>query len=148
MLREVIDDPTVEIVSNPPRERPPSSRIDTEAFRALEAVQKRLYPDATTLPAMLTGGTDMKPLRSKGVQAYGIGPFTAEEDQGKYSAHADDEQDGCHVDHQGRKPSVVSEDLSREQCEQNRRRDIADAPCKIERCPESLDRNGRRNGVE
>jgi hypothetical protein len=35
-------------------------------FRALEAVSKRMYPDAATLPMMMTGATDMAELRAKG----------------------------------------------------------------------------------
>lgn len=92
MLRQVIDDPTVEIVTRERQPPPPSSRLDTEAFRALERTQKRLYPEATTLPAMLTGGTDMKPIRAKDVQAYGIGPLSHEEDGEANGAHTDDER--------------------------------------------------------
>lgn len=91
-LREVIDDPAVEIVTRPPTPSPPSSRLDTEMFQVLERVQKRLYPNATTLPIMLTGGTDMKPLRAKGVDAYGLGPLVEESDADSGGAHADDER--------------------------------------------------------
>lgn len=92
MLREVIDDPTVEVVTRQRQPPPPSSRLDTEMFRALEKTQARLYPGAVTLPAMLTGGTDMKPIRAKGVQAYGIGPLSHEEDGSGNGAHTDDER--------------------------------------------------------
>jgi acetylornithine deacetylase/succinyl-diaminopimelate desuccinylase-like protein len=92
MLREVIDDPTVEIVARQRQPPPPSSRLDTDMFRALEKTQEKLYPGAVTLPAMLTGGTDMKPIRAKGVQAYGIGPLSHEEDGTGNSAHTDDER--------------------------------------------------------
>ena len=49
-------------------------------WAALEKTQKRLYPEATVLPMMLTGASDLSPLRSKGVQAYGIGPLMLEKD--------------------------------------------------------------------
>lgn len=92
-MREVIGDPNVEIKTGSWREGAPPSRLDTEMFRALEAVQKRLYPEAITLPYMLTGATDMTPLRARGVQAYGIGPLAEE---GEYNqnggAHGDDER--------------------------------------------------------
>jgi acetylornithine deacetylase/succinyl-diaminopimelate desuccinylase-like protein len=92
LLREVIEDPTVEVVARQRRPPPPSSRLDTDMFRALEKTQERLYPGATTLPAMLTGGTDMKPIRAKNVQAYGIGPLSHEEDGSENGAHTDNER--------------------------------------------------------
>lgn len=92
-MREVIGDPSVEIKVGSWREAAPPSRLDTEMFRALEAAQKRLYPEAVTLPYMLTGATDMTPLRARGVQAYGVGPMAEE---GEYNqsggAHGDDER--------------------------------------------------------
>lgn len=92
-MREVIADPNVEIVVGSWREAAPPSRLDTEMFRALESAQKRVHPEAITLPYMLTGATDMTPLRAKGVQAYGIGPL-AEEGEYRESggAHGDDER--------------------------------------------------------
>lgn len=92
-MREIIGDPNVEIMVGSWREAAPPSRLDTEMFRALESVQKRLHPEAITLPYMLTGATDMTPLRAKGVQAYGIGPL-AEEGEYRESggAHGDDER--------------------------------------------------------
>ena len=42
---------------------------------------------------MSTGATDMSFLRSKGVQCYGIGPMTDEEDGPKgFGAHSDQER--------------------------------------------------------
>ena len=49
-------------------------------------VQKRLFPQAITLPAMATGTSDSAQLRAKGVQAYGFGSF------GSYGAHGNDER--------------------------------------------------------
>lgn len=94
-LRKVIDDPQVTLVA-PERRRPPApaSRLDTEMFKLLEEAQKAVYPGAITLPSMLTGGTDLLPLRAKGVQAYGIGPLAPETESNKYGAHTDDERIG------------------------------------------------------
>jgi acetylornithine deacetylase/succinyl-diaminopimelate desuccinylase-like protein len=91
-LRKVIGDPNVEIVP-PSGGRPVAtpSRLDTEMFRVLESVQKRMFPSASTLPGMLTGATDMAQLRAKGVQAYGIGPALETAEGGLTGAHADDE---------------------------------------------------------
>lgn len=93
MKRQIGDD-KVEIVRAPRyRDPAPPSRIDTELFRTLEAMQKKIYPGAITLPSMLTGATDMAQLRAKGVQCYGIGPLTDIEDGPKgFGAHSDQER--------------------------------------------------------
>jgi len=91
-MRDVIKDPAVEVVSGSSKERPPSppSRLDTEMFAALERAQKRLFPDAITIPVLLTGATDSAQLRAKGVQAYGIGSVLSEEDSNRF--HGNDER--------------------------------------------------------
>ncbi len=89
-LRKVIADPLIEIKTTAGRPAAPASSLNTEMFAALEAAQKRLYPESITLPILLTGATDMSPLRAKGVQAYGIGPVVDDEESG--GAHSDDER--------------------------------------------------------
>jgi acetylornithine deacetylase/succinyl-diaminopimelate desuccinylase-like protein len=93
-LRRVIADPKVDVISAREARRPPGSpsRVDTEMFRALEKTQRRMYPGAITLPAMLTGATDMAQLRAQGVQAYGFGPVVEGEGSLEGGAHADDER--------------------------------------------------------
>jgi acetylornithine deacetylase/succinyl-diaminopimelate desuccinylase-like protein len=93
-MSSVIDDPSVKIepLSAGARTATPPSRLDTEMFRAIEAVDKRLYPGSTTLPTMLTGATDMAQLRAKGIQSYGIGPATEDNDRSNYGAHSDVER--------------------------------------------------------
>lgn len=92
-LEEVIGDPSIEIEPIAGRDPAPASSLNTEMFGALEATQKRLYPGSVTLPLMLTGASDLSPLRAKGVQAYGIGPLMTEEDSSRGGgAHADDER--------------------------------------------------------
>lgn len=62
-------------------------------FQSLEAVSKRMYPDATVLPTMSTGATDMAQVRSMGVSSYGIGPIrTIEERNSGFGAHGDNER--------------------------------------------------------
>ena len=94
MLADVIDDPRVEIV--PERAYRPAaapSGIDNEMFEALERVAKRVYPGATVLPTMSTGGTDMSQVRAKGVPAYGVGPIrTRAELNSGNGAHSDNER--------------------------------------------------------
>jgi acetylornithine deacetylase/succinyl-diaminopimelate desuccinylase-like protein len=92
-LTRVIDDPEVKVVPIPnPRPATPPSRLDTEMFRVLEQVSKRMYPGVTVLPSMSTGATDMAQLRSKGIQAYGIGPAVNDEDGANYGGHSDVER--------------------------------------------------------
>jgi acetylornithine deacetylase/succinyl-diaminopimelate desuccinylase-like protein len=89
-LREVVGDPHMEIKTNSGRPAAPASSLNTEMFAALEAAQKRIYPGSVTIPVLLTGATDMSPLRAKGIQAYGIGPVVDSEENG--GAHSDDER--------------------------------------------------------
>jgi acetylornithine deacetylase/succinyl-diaminopimelate desuccinylase-like protein len=66
--------------------------MGTEAFRVLEANLKKHY-NAPVLPTMSTGATDMAYLRTRGVQCYGIGPATDNEDGPLgYGAHSDQER--------------------------------------------------------
>jgi acetylornithine deacetylase/succinyl-diaminopimelate desuccinylase-like protein len=93
-MRKVIDDPAVRIepLAAGARVATPPSRLNTEMFRAIETVSKRLYPRSATLPTMLTGATDMAQLRAKGIQCYGIGPAVEESDSVNFGAHSDVER--------------------------------------------------------
>jgi acetylornithine deacetylase/succinyl-diaminopimelate desuccinylase-like protein len=94
MMKKVIDDPAVEVVREARNTRPvaPPSKLDSDAFRAIEAANRKIY-GAVTLPQMGTGATDMSYLRAKGVQCYGIGSMVDEEDAAKgFGAHSDQER--------------------------------------------------------
>jgi acetylornithine deacetylase/succinyl-diaminopimelate desuccinylase-like protein len=92
-MTKVIADPAVSIEPGNYRGQPaPPSSMDTEMYRTLEAVRKQMFPQMVTLPAMSTGGTDMSPLRSKGMQCYGIGPERPTEDMVTHAAHSDNER--------------------------------------------------------
>src|ERR1700730_11581716 len=92
-LRKAIDDPEIEIVRrDTSNDRPagaPSS-IHNDMFQALERAQAKLFPRGVTLPMMVTGATDSAELRAKGVQAYGIGAPTSDEDA--LRVHGNDER--------------------------------------------------------
>lgn len=93
-LKRQIGDDRVEI-ERAPLGRPPApvSKIDNEMFHALEAMQRKHYPGAVTLPGMVTGATDMAYFRAKGVQCYGVGPLVdAEELPQGYGPHSDQER--------------------------------------------------------
>jgi acetylornithine deacetylase/succinyl-diaminopimelate desuccinylase-like protein len=93
-LAVVIDDPRVEIVPEPIyRPAAPPSEIDNEMFQTLERIAVQMYPEATVLPIMSTGATDMAQMRARGVQSYGIGPArTIDEINSGYGAHGDNER--------------------------------------------------------
>ncbi|MBI3684516.1 MAG: M20/M25/M40 family metallo-hydrolase [Acidobacteria bacterium] len=94
-IRKVIRDPAVEALPEARDTRPPAapSRLDNDAWRAVEAAARRHYPGTVTLPTMQTGATDMAYLRARGVQAYGVGPMIDSEDGPKgFGAHSDQER--------------------------------------------------------
>ncbi len=94
LMKQVINDPSIEIEPLRRNQRPAAgtSSITSEAYRALEAANKKVY-GAITIPQMATGATDMSFLRAKGVQCYGIGPMIDEEDAPKgFGAHSDQER--------------------------------------------------------
>ncbi len=92
-VRKVVDDPAVEVAWAPRNERPgASARLNTEAYRAIEAAFKDHYK-APVLPTMSTGATDMAFLRAKGVECYGIGVAIDDEDGPLgFGAHSDQER--------------------------------------------------------
>jgi acetylornithine deacetylase/succinyl-diaminopimelate desuccinylase-like protein len=92
-MRKVINDPQIKVEPVPnPRPATAPSRLDTEMFRVLEQVSKRIFPGAAVLPTMSTGATDMAQLRAKGIQSYGIGPAASNDDRTNYGAHSDVER--------------------------------------------------------
>src|SRR3954466_2318233 len=92
-LKQLVNDPSVEITRiTDGQRRPvaPPSDIHSEMFAALERAQKKVWPEAVTLPLMQVGATDSAQLRAKGVQAYDIGvPGTDEDDK---RVHGNDER--------------------------------------------------------
>jgi acetylornithine deacetylase/succinyl-diaminopimelate desuccinylase-like protein len=92
-MAKVIGDPAVRIEPLP-RTRPssPPSRLDTEMYRALERVAGQIFPGAPVLPAMSTGASDQAQLRAKGIQSYGIGPGSTDDDAINYPPHGDVER--------------------------------------------------------
>jgi acetylornithine deacetylase/succinyl-diaminopimelate desuccinylase-like protein len=93
-LADLIDDPQVTVVPEPiyrPESDP--SPIDNDMFQTLETVANRLFPEATVLPTMSTGATDMAQVRAMNVPAYGIGAIRSiEERNSGFGAHGDNER--------------------------------------------------------
>ena len=94
LMRKVVNDPAVELALpvRGGREKLADTRIDAEAFKAAEAAVKKHY-GVITLPTMSTGATDMRTLRGKGMQCYGVGPALDLEDGPKgFGSHSDQER--------------------------------------------------------
>jgi len=94
LVKQVVNDPQVDVSYGARDTRPPTptAKLDSEAFKAIEANITKHYK-AITLPTMSTGATDMAFLRQKGMQCYGIGPALDSEDGPKgFGAHSDQER--------------------------------------------------------
>lgn len=93
MIEKVIADPEVQIVTpaSYPKETP-SSSIDTEMYKDLVETQQSMFPGTLTIPGMSTGGTDMKGLRARGMECYGIGAELPTEDLITHAMHSDNER--------------------------------------------------------
>lgn len=92
-VRALVNDPTVSVELGVRNVRPAGeSRLDTDAFRAIENAVNQHY-GVVTLPTMSTGATDMAYLRARGIQCYGIGPALDTEDGPLgFGAHSDQER--------------------------------------------------------
>lgn len=93
-VRQVIDDPVVEVSYAPRDVRPIADNgpLDSQAFVAVQAGIAAHY-GVSTLPTMSTGATDMAYLRARDMRCYGIGPATDREDAAKgFGAHSDQER--------------------------------------------------------
>jgi acetylornithine deacetylase/succinyl-diaminopimelate desuccinylase-like protein len=94
LMRVAIHDPAIEIIPVNRNARPIAapSRLDTEAYRAIEAANQKIY-GVKTAPEIQTGATDMAFLRARGMQCYGTGPLVDEEDGPKgFGPHSDQER--------------------------------------------------------
>jgi acetylornithine deacetylase/succinyl-diaminopimelate desuccinylase-like protein len=92
-MKKVINDPAVKIVPLPAtRPASPATRLDTEMYRVLDLVSKRVYPKSVLIPSMSTGASDQAQLRARGIQSYGIGPGSTTDDTTNFGAHGDVER--------------------------------------------------------
>ena len=94
-MKRIIGDESIEIVPMQQHNlTAPPSLLTSEMYKVLDAAAKKSYgASVVTIPTMLTGGTDMTPLRARGVQCYGIGPLLAERDmQDMNGIHGDNER--------------------------------------------------------
>jgi acetylornithine deacetylase/succinyl-diaminopimelate desuccinylase-like protein len=93
--KKVINDPSVDVTRSSAIDQRTvggTTRIDSEAFKAIEAAVTKHY-QAVSLPLMQTGATDMSVVRAKGVQCYGFNAAVDTEDGPKgFGPHSDQER--------------------------------------------------------
>lgn len=90
-LKQVIDDPSVEIVADKAFRKPNESPTDTELFRVIEAVLARHYPGVPVTTKLLTGGTESVLFRSPSLACYGFTPLLPLREEAG-TEHGDDER--------------------------------------------------------
>ena len=94
-MKKVVNDTAVEVrFQGASFGRPTGveSRLDSDAFKAIEGAVRRVY-NVPTIPVMSTGATDMSFTRAKGIQCFGIGPAIDIEDGPRgFGAHSDQER--------------------------------------------------------
>jgi len=73
-IEDALDDPELEVDVFMDMEKAPASPIDSDFFRSIEKVILADYPDAVTTPFMLSGLSDSRFFRAKGIPCYGIIP--------------------------------------------------------------------------
>jgi acetylornithine deacetylase/succinyl-diaminopimelate desuccinylase-like protein len=73
-MLETIDDPRIEIETLLAFDSGASSPVDTDLFRAIEKVAKRLDPGAIVIPRSIAGFTDAHYFRDLGIVSYGFVP--------------------------------------------------------------------------
>ena len=73
---------------------PTESPMDTELYRAIERVVAKHDPDGVVIPFLMTGATDSRFFRKKGVTAYGFIPFKSSVSPEQYlpTIHSVDER--------------------------------------------------------
>ncbi len=87
-LGDLFNSVTVEVLQN---EESTSSKTDNSLWRALTSSVQNAYPGASVVPSIVTGGTDARFFRRKGVVAYGAGllseQVTAEDFLQRFHGH-------------------------------------------------------------
>lgn len=74
-LRQVIDDPSIDVEVTYQMSDTPVSDWDTRLFQTIEETVGRFHPEAVVTPSPIPYGTDSNTLRQLGVGAYGFTPM-------------------------------------------------------------------------
>jgi acetylornithine deacetylase/succinyl-diaminopimelate desuccinylase-like protein len=73
-VRSVVADSAIEIETIM-RFSPAISSTDSDAYRAIESITKKHFPNSLVLPSVQTGFTDSHFFRDLGIASYGYAPF-------------------------------------------------------------------------
>jgi acetylornithine deacetylase/succinyl-diaminopimelate desuccinylase-like protein len=73
-IREALEDPDMDVDVFMDMEKAPASPLESDFLRCIEKVVQSDYPDAITSPFMLSGLSDSRFFRARGVPCYGIIP--------------------------------------------------------------------------
>jgi acetylornithine deacetylase/succinyl-diaminopimelate desuccinylase-like protein len=94
VLRQLADDPSVEITAVREFGFGPYSPAEGEVLTATRKVAAALWPGVPVVPTMGTGATDSRHLRAIGIAAYGVSvsPTTKTEGLSAHVAHGPDER--------------------------------------------------------
>jgi acetylornithine deacetylase/succinyl-diaminopimelate desuccinylase-like protein len=90
-LRDTIDDPAVKIEVIQAPETAAPSPTNNALFAAMKRAAERVYPGVVVTESMMTGGTDSRFFRRRGVPAYGFFPVLISKDLAA-SVHGVDER--------------------------------------------------------
>ena len=99
MLRQVINDPGVEISEIEPAKPSPPSPLEAGIFAAVERVTESMWPGVQAVPLMSTGATDAVFLRRAGIPTYGVSGIFVDVDDNR--EHGRDERVGVKQYYEG-----------------------------------------------
>ncbi|HXR76835.1 MAG TPA: M20/M25/M40 family metallo-hydrolase, partial [Bryobacteraceae bacterium] len=89
-LREVVNDPKVEVTAVTKPRIAPASPLTPEFMQAVEQTTNEIWPGVPVIPTMSTGATDGRALREIGIPCYGLSGFFLDEDDNR--EHGRDER--------------------------------------------------------
>jgi acetylornithine deacetylase/succinyl-diaminopimelate desuccinylase-like protein len=89
-LREVVNDPKVEVTAVTKPRIAPASPLTPEFMQAAEQTTSEIWPGVPVIPTMSTGATDSRALREIGIPCYGLSGFFLDEDDNR--EHGRDER--------------------------------------------------------
>jgi acetylornithine deacetylase/succinyl-diaminopimelate desuccinylase-like protein len=98
-LKNIINDPQVELTCNYAAVPGPLSPLRKDVLEAVDRITASMWPGVVVTPVMSTGATDGKRLRSAGIPVYGVSGLFA--DVNDVRAHGKDERIGVKEFYEG-----------------------------------------------
>lgn len=78
----VLNDPKITVTAKAEPSIAPPSTVRPDVMATIERIAGEMWPGVPIIPTMSAGGTDSKPFRKAGIQAYGISGIYLGEDHG------------------------------------------------------------------